>query len=338
MPEQAFALDAMGNSVQVYVLDELNGAWVAINRSGSIPSREALRAGQEFILQDGSTLRVQLIENQLQVFRDGQRLAQMPYAVPPQQPYYQPQAYYESVAPPQVPYGAFTYQQPGYSYGAPPQVPYGAFPYQQPGYGTPPVQAAPLPLGEAIRQLPSQYIKVVFTKRSAAVFAEEQSKASWGSVWLQLMFYALVIAVIVLVSGLITNPVSNGPELIFIIIFAIIFVLIVISIFFFISTGIFYVLARAFGGKGTFLAQSYSLLLITVPLGILMALLGLIPGVGRSVSLVINGYIILLSIRMIMGVHHLSKGKATAVILIPVAFFICIGVLIAIAAVALRPA
>jgi hypothetical protein len=330
MPEQEFALDATGNYVQVYVLGEPYGAWVGINRSsiGGIPSQEALRAGQEFALQDGSTLRVQLVENQLQVFRNGQRLPQYTYAAPPQQPYYQPQAYYEFVAP-QVPYGAFSYQQPGFGYGVPAQVPYGAFPYQQPGYGTPSVQAAPLPLRQAIRQLPGQYIKVAFIKRSAATFAEEQGKASWGSFWFQLIFYTLVSAILVLVAGLIKNPVSSGMNLIFTVIFVIIFVIIVSSIFFFIATGIFYLLARAFGGKGTFLAQSYTLLLITVPLGILMTLLNLIPVIGGLVGLGMDVYIVVLSILMIMGVHRLSGGKASAVILIPLAFFTLIVVLIA---------
>jgi hypothetical protein len=332
MPEQEFALDAAGNSVQVFLLDEPYGAWVAINRSsiGGIPSREALRIGQEFALQDGSTLRVQLVENQLQVFREGQRLPQNHYAVPPQQPYYQPQAYYEYAAPPQVPSGAFSYQLPGYSYGAPPQVPSGAFPYQLPGYGIPPVQEVPLPLGEAIRRLPGQYIKVAFTKRSAAIFAEEQSKASWGSVWVQLIFYALVVAILVYVDELITNNASSVLYLIF----NIFFTIVVIPIVFFITTSIYYLLARAFGGKGTFLAQIYTLLLFSVPLGILIFLLGLIPGTGR-VGNILNFYIIFLSIRMIMGVHRLSGGKATTVILIPLAFIIFIVVLIAIA---VRPA
>ena len=76
MPEQDFALDAAGNSVHVLLLDEPEGALVGINHSfiGGIPSREALRAGQAFILQDGSTLWVQLVENQLRVFREGQLL------------------------------------------------------------------------------------------------------------------------------------------------------------------------------------------------------------------------------------------------------------------------
>lgn len=342
MPEQEFALDAAGNYVQVFLLDEPYGAWVAMNRSsiGGIPSREALRIGQEFALQDGSTLRVQLVENQLRVFRDGQRLSQNHYAVPPQQPYYQPQAYYEYAAPPQVSYRAFPYQQTGYSYGVPPQGPYGAFPYQQPGYvyGIPPVQATRLPLGEAIRQLPGQYIKVAFTKRSAATFAEEQSKASWGSVWFQLIFFALVCAILAYVDELITNTASSVLYLIF----NIFFFIVAIPIAFFVITGIFYLLARAFGGQGTFLAQSYTTLLFIVPIVILVALLitlvDLIPVIRSVAHLGVDVYITILSIRMIMGVHRLSAGKATAVILIPLAVIIFIVILIVIAVVAVRPA
>jgi len=44
------------------------------------------------------------------------------------------------------------------------------------GYDGP--QETPLTLGEAIRQLPRQYVKVV-TRPSAAAFAEEVGKARW---------------------------------------------------------------------------------------------------------------------------------------------------------------
>jgi hypothetical protein len=114
--------------------------------------------------------------------------------------------------------------------------------------------------------------------------------------------------------------------------------MIVISIGFFIATGIYYLLTKTFGGKGTFLAQSYTLLLITVPPGLLMALLNLIPVPGPLAGLGVDVYIIILSILMIMGVHRLSGGKASAVILIPVAFFTLISILIAIAAFAVKPA
>lgn len=305
MPVQEFALDAAGNSVQVFFSDESENVTVLLNRSiiGVIPSREGLRTARAFALPDGSTLRVQLVETQLQVFRDGQLLSQNPYGVPPQGPYSQPQASYGYAATPQGPYGAFADQQPGY------------------GYGTPPVQAAPLPLGEAIRQLPRQYIKVVLTERSAATFAEEQGKASWGSVWVQLIYYALVVAVLEYLANVISQTGSSDLALIVAIF------IVVIPIGFFIIGGIYYLIARAFGGQGTFLAHIYAMLLYSVPLGTLAALLSLIPSLGRLAAGIVDIYSIVLSVRMIVGVHRLSGGKARAVILTPVAVIVLIVVL-----------
>src|SRR5215472_16580396 len=105
----------------------------------------------------------------------------------PQPPYSQPQKGPYS-QPPQGPFG-----QPQPPYGQP-QPPYGA-PYQEPGYGYPQPQTTPLPLGEAIRQLPNQYIRIL-TKPSAATFAEEQGKAAWDIVWVQLIIYAIAAAVL----------------------------------------------------------------------------------------------------------------------------------------------
>src|SRR6266700_130076 len=192
----------------------------------------------------------------------------------PQPPYGQPQ---------QGPYGQ---PQTPYGYGAPPQGPYGA-PYQEPGYGMPPVQAAPLPLGEAIRQLPNQYIRVL-TKPSAATFAEEQGKAAWNIVWIQLIIYAIAAAVLGYLALLIspnqfstTGSSALSPGMIQTISLSAGFGLILlVPIFFFIGVGIYYLIAKAFGGQGTFLAQSYTTLLYGVPIGILSSVLRLIPILG----------------------------------------------------------
>ncbi len=326
MPEQEFALDAAGNYVQIYVLDEPDGGWVGINRSfiGGIPSREALRAGQEFALQDGSTLRVQLVENQLQVFRDGQRLSPNPYGVPPQQPYYQPQAYYE--------------------YAAPPQAPYGAFPYQQPGYGTPPVQAARLPLGEAIRQLPGQYIRVL--TRPSTAFAEEMGKGSWGIVWIQLIGLVVIQAVSSFITSLIRSSMSPNPQdqafVLGYVLGQFLGSMMSVLVFFFIWMGILYGLARAFGGQGTFRAQGYTSLLFYLPLSMISTVLALLLIPARVFDPVIVLFIaflvviiafallvyeIVLQIFAIMAVHRLSGGKATAVILISLAVILFIVIL-----------
>ena len=82
--------------------------------------------------------------------------------------------------------------------------------------------------------------------------------------------------------------------------------------------GIVYLLARNFGGQGTFLQQCHSSLQIQVPLGILSKLLALIPGIGRILNSVLSLYGIGVQVVVIMAVHRLSRGKALTVLLIPV--------------------
>jgi Yip1 domain len=256
-------------------------------------------------------------------------------------PYGQPQPPYGQ---PQGPYG-----QPQPPYSAP-QPPYGA-PYQPQEYGGyPPPQTAPLPLGEAIRQLPNQYIKVL-TRPSAATFAEEQGKASWDIVWVQLIIYAIVAAVLGYLALLIspnqfstTGSSAVSPGMVQAISLSTGFGLILlIPIGFFIGVGIYYLIAKAFGGQGTFLAQSYTTLLYSVPIGILSFALRLIPILGALVAFALSIYGIVLQIFAIMAVHRLSGGKATAVVLIPVAVLLVLAcilgiIFIAIIAAALKQA
>ncbi len=259
----------------------------------------------------------------------GQPQQQGPYG-PPQGPYGQPQQQGPYGPPPQGPYGQ---PQAPYGYGAPPQGPYGA-PYQEPGYGYPPPQAAPLPLGEAIRQLPNQYIRVL-TKPSAATFAEEQGKAAWNIVWIQLLIYAVILAVLGYIGSLIglsfgafsslmnTGSLSssgmNPGALQAAAASGSFGEIILVPLGFFIVVGVYYLLAKAFGGQGTFLAQGYSFLLYQVPIGILSGVIGLIPLLGGIVAFALYIYGIVLNVFLIMATHRLSGGKATAVVLIPIA-------------------
>jgi hypothetical protein len=257
---------------------------------------------------------------------------QPPYGQPqqgqPQPPYGQPQQGPYG-PPPQGPYGQ---PQAPYGYGAPPQGPYGA-PYQEPGYGMPPVQAAPLPLGEAIRQLPNQYIRVL-TKPSAATFAAEQGKAAWNIVWIQLLGVAIITAALFFLLFQLTLPgmlSSNNvpPSSIaaleaFPLGFAL-FVIVLYPLFFFIGTGIQYLIARAFGGQGTFVAHGYSSLLYSAPIGVVSLLLELIPILGPLAGSALGIYAIVLNVFMIMGVHRMSGGKATLVVLLPIIVLFVIG-------------
>jgi len=97
---------------------------------------------------------------------------------------------------------------------------------------------------------------------------------------------------------------------------------------------IIYGLARAFGGQGTFLTQSYTYLLFDVPLGIVSSLIALIPIAGGFISIAIGIYSIVLAIFSVMAVHRLSGGRATAVVLIPigVALLLICGLLVLVVA------
>jgi Yip1 domain len=236
---------------------------------------------------------------------------------------------------------------PGGSSGRPPN----------PGYDGPPV--TPLTLGEAIRQLPRQYVKVV-TRPSAATFAEEVGKARWDVFWVQL----LSLTILSILFGLLEMPFiprllqtslqnstagsnSLSPEMVQMtqafqgatqnIIFASV---IVVPIFFLIGQGVYYLLARAFGGQGTFLAQGYTTLLFQTPLTIVSLVIGaltlalfiLAPPVqylGSLFSSALSIYIIVLQIFAIMAVHRLSGGRAAATVLIPLAALVVLSCILA---------
>ena len=249
---------------------------------------------------------------------------QNPYTNPPDNA---PQNPYTNL--PENPYATPTYGPPGYQGG--------------PGYYPPP-QSAPLPLGEAIRNLPNQYIKVT-TKPGPMTFAEEMGKASWDIVWVQLIFYAIISTILsylaTLISGTFNTPTGGGsvnPALlqsIRTITLGITFgQIILIPLFFFIGMAIIYGLARAFGGQGTFLTQSYTYLLFDVPLGIVSSLIALIPIAGGFIAIAIGIYRIVLAIFSVMAVHRLSGGRATAVVLIPigVALLLACGVIVLVVA------
>lgn len=239
------------------------------------------------------------------------------------------QPYYEYGPPgnPQDPY-ASQYGNPQDPYSPPPPPNYA---YASYGYGQG-LQATPLPLSEAIQQLPGQYWKVL-SKPGAATFAEEAGKAEWGIILVQLFGVAIIGAILGTLSSAISRssmqslmnqlnansgsstttapPISAGSPASFVI------SLVGTLVFFFVAQGIYFGLARAFGGQGSFTAQAYSALLYQTPIGILSGLLGLIPILGGFASLALGIYGIVLSVFMIMGVHRLSGGKASAVILIP---------------------
>lgn len=224
------------------------------------------------------------------------------------------------------------YQAPPGPYATP--APYGSGQQEQ-SYGYTPPQATPLPLEQAIKELPSQYIKVV-TKPSAATFAQEIGKASWSILWVQLVASAVIAGILSYIRILImpnafgtSGTTTLNPIIAPLIQWGLTLGFMPLTIIgFFISTGILYLIAKAFRGQGTFLAQGYANLLFSVPLSIISGLAALVPILGFIVGFGIGIYSIVLNIFSIMAVHRLSGGKATAVVLLPVAIVFVLAIVL----------
>ena len=223
-------------------------------------------------------------------------------------------------------YGAPSPYGYGYGYAVPPQGFYGQPPNM---FQVPPVMqpATPLPLWAAIRQLPRQYWRVL-THPKAVTFIEEERTAAWNIIWVQLLILAVVEALALLLivflefflfqAFLPSATMSVFSQALPIV--AIVIVLITIAfvpISFFFGAGIYHLIAKAFGGRGTFLSYCYNYSLIVIPISILSVVLSIIPCLG-SIGLAGTVYEVVLLIFMTMGVHRLSGGKASATVLIPV--------------------
>jgi hypothetical protein len=101
--------------------------------------------------------------------------------------------------------------------------------------------------------------------------------------------------------------------------------LIIAPIFFLIGSGIYFLLAKLFGGTGNFEEQTYLLAAAAAPLTIVSGVVGIIPFLGGCVGLLIAVYQLVLNYFALKVAHGLTSGKAIAVVLIPVAIlFLCI--------------
>jgi Yip1 domain len=176
---------------------------------------------------------------------------------------------------------------------------------------------SPPPLSRALPQLPHQYIAAVI-KPSVATFTKGTVNASWSLVWIQLLAWAILDALLGELVNLLNPPATGSFALQLFSLASSIGLIFVVPLLFFLLMGIVYLLAKSFGGQGTFLQQCHSSLQIQVPLGIMSKILALIPVVGRILNSILSLYGIVLQVVVIMAVHRLSRGKAIAVLLIPV--------------------
>src|SRR5215472_5214017 len=176
----------------------------------------------------------------------------------------------------------------------------------------------PLPLGQAMRELPGQYFKVL-TRPSVKTFAEEKGKAGWGIIWVQFMGLGVIDAIIsvmaILISpasiGSVPNSGGLSPATLqtVAIITAVVLQLVLTPVSFLFAGGILYLISRMVGGRGKFVEQIYVTLLFGVPLVILSTLLSLIPGFGDWLLYVPHIYSLLLIVLALIAVHRKSEGN-----------------------------
>jgi hypothetical protein len=216
---------------------------------------------------------------------------------------------------------------PGYppppGYGGPPPG-YGGPP---PGYGYAPPPPPPAPAG--INGLFQKWINVT-TKPGAASFAIELPTANWGDIWLSVIGLGVLETITGFIGALYlpSNFMYNGfppdqrralapylhaaPAASF-------GNIIGVPLAFFIGVGILFLVAKLFGGTGTFLQQAYAFALFSVPIQGVTAIVGLVPVLGGLVGFALAIYSIFLAVFAVSASQRLSTGRSVAVVLLPAA-------------------
>lgn len=186
---------------------------------------------------------------------------------------------------------------------------------------------APHSLEEVINTLLRQYFKVL-SKPSVASFSTEMHKAEWSLVWIQFVGLIIVFAIfgllIVLISTIVLSITDNLDFIALASHFGLILLLaLLVSIVLIASDILTYVTARFFGGRGTLLNHTHSLLLFQVPLCTIALLLTLIPGAGTFLAVLFGlaalVYGVVLQVFMVIAVHRLDARNAVATVFIPLA-------------------
>jgi hypothetical protein len=235
----------------------------------------------------------------------------------------------DNLPPPYTPPPGYTPPPPGYT--------------PQPGFAPP----SPQPQNQDFNGMLQGFIqnaRRVVTQPNVASFDAAHPSANWNTVLLAVGALGVVRGI----TGAITAfylptaflglnvPVQNAINPVTDIIGGLIGGVIGAFIGFFVGAGILYLIARAFGGTGQFMTYSHALALAYVPLGIGIAVLGLIPILGGLAALAGGIYAIYLAILATSSTHRLTMGKSVAVVLIPAAVVAVLAVcLIALAATAL---
>lgn len=177
---------------------------------------------------------------------------------------------------------------------------------------------APAPAG--LSGLWQKWINVT-TRPGVASFVNELPTANWRDIWLSLLGVGLLASVTGGIASLYNFvsfqiPNANGTVSTVRVPAAagwgsIIGVLLV----FFLVDGILFLSAKIFGGTGSFLEQSYAIMLYFVPIEGAIAL----PGLGVFVTGLLDLYAVVLAVFAIAASHRLSIGRSVGAVLLPLA-------------------
>ncbi len=162
-------------------------------------------------------------------------------------------------------------------------------------------------------------------------FASEKANASLGKGVLYILIGSLIYGIITLIGQLITGIISSDAlGMISGLIGAVIITPLIILILDLIFVGVYFVIAKIFGGKGSYTSILYLDSLYTIPQLALMGIFALVPIVGGILNLLLLAYSIYLFYLVIKESQELSSGKAIIVTLIPIVLVILLVVLLAI--------
>lgn len=213
-------------------------------------------------------------------------------------PYQSNQSYQSGLEPPPPAYPAYSaLQQPAYhaAYSAPGSAPF------------------------SIQGLLQSYKNVLLHPR-VATFDAELPGASWQKVWVGVLAMSAIVTLAIVILYAITNSSNSSTS------YAsssglsfggVVGIFLVFGGSFFLGAGIEYLLARLFGGTGTFLIHTYAMSLVAIPLDTAGIVALIIPVVGILVLLGVGIYSTVLMVLAMQSAHHLPTGKAVAVVLIP---------------------
>lgn len=193
---------------------------------------------------------------------------------------------------------------------------YGEYQYEAGGYA----ETSPRTFGE----MPGLWMQVL--SMTTDFFAREAPRASGGPTFINVLIATGVSVVFALISAGLSFVIYGAQSTEY----AVGYILgagcggfIFSLIGFYLGNGIYYLLARLFGGKGSFGVQTYLASLFIVPLTVVTGILGVlsaIPCINIGSGLMGLGvaiFSLVLYARVISVTHNLDTGKSVAVLIIP---------------------